>query len=206
MKRGTEFSIMLGQTELMNSRRTGSERALATIACQAIRGRSNPSILIGGLGMGFTLRAALAELGPDASVTVAELLAAVVTWARGPMAELFGTCLDDPRLTLREEDVGTTIESRHSAFDAILLDVDNGPEGLTQPTNNRLYDLDGLRRAHMALRPHGVLAVWASARDEAFSERLRRAGFGVNVVPARAGGTRGSRNFIWVASRGQARG
>lgn len=201
MKRGAEFSIMLGQTELMNSRRTGSERALGTMACQRIRDRRETSVLIGGLGMGFTLRAALAELDADARVIVAELVTAVMTWARGPMAELFGTCLEDPRLGIREEDVGLTIESARSEFDAILLDVDNGPEGLTQATNNRLYTLDGLRRAHMALRPDGVLAVWGSAQDEAFSQRLRRAGFSVSVAPVRADGARGSRNFIWIASR-----
>ncbi len=203
IKRGAEFSIMLGQTVLMNSRRTGSERALATIACQAIRDRPDASVLIGGLGMGFTLRAALAELGADARVTVAELVPAVVAWARGPMAELFGNCLDDPRVSIREEDVGTTIKSRRSAFDAILLDVDNGPEGLTQATNDRLYNLDGLGHAHRALRGKGVLAVWASARDEAFSQRLRKAGFGVTVVPARASGGRGTRIFIWVAARNE---
>lgn len=201
MRRGTEFSIMLGQTELMNSRRTGSERALGTMVCRRIRDRPNPSVLIGGLGMGFTLRAAQAELGADARITVSELVAAVVTWARGPMAELFGDCLADRRLTVRQEDVGMTMKSFRSAFDAILLDVDNGPEGLTQAANDGLYALDGLRRAHTALRPEGVLAVWGSARDEGFSRRLRQAGFGVSVAPVRADGTRGSRNFIWIASR-----
>lgn len=198
MKRGTEFSIMLGQTELMNSRRTGSERALGTTVCRRIRDRPSASVLVGGLGMGFTLRAALAELSADARVTVSELVAAVVTWAKGPMAELFGDCLADSRLTIRQEDVGITMQSFRSAFDAILLDVDNGPEGLTQAANNRLYTIDGLRRAHMALRPGGVLAVWGSARDESFSLRLRQAGFSVSVAPVRADG---SRNFIWIASR-----
>ena len=201
MKRGTEFSIMLGQTELMNSRRTGSERALGTLACQRIRGRPNASVLIGGLGMGFTLRAALAEVDADARVTVAELVADVVTWARGPMAELFGDSLEDPRVNIRVEDVALAIGSAHAAFDAILLDVDNGPDGLTQATNDRLYSFDGLARAYRALRPQGVLAVWGSAQDEAFSRRLRQAGFGVSVAPVRAAGTRGSRNFIWIASR-----
>ena len=117
------------------------------------------------------------------------------------MTELFGDSLDDPRLGLRVEDVGMTIGSAHAQFDAILLDVDNGPEGLSQATNDRLYTLDGLRRAHRALRPRGVLAVWGSARDEAFSRRLGQAGFGVSVAPVRADGARGSRNFIWIASR-----
>jgi spermidine synthase len=201
MQRGAEFSIMLGQAELMNSRRTGSERALATMACQRIRDRRNASVLIGGLGMGFTLRAAQAELRTDARITVAELVAEVVAWARGPMAELFGDCLDDLRLNIRQEDVGITMKSFRSEFDAILLDVDNGPEGLTQAANSRLYSIDGLRRAHLALRPHGVLAVWGSAQDEGFSRRLGRAGFSVSVAPVRADGARGSRNFIWIASR-----
>lgn len=201
MRRGTEFSIMLGPTELMNSRRTGSERALGTIACQRVGDRPSPAVLIGGLGMGFTLRAALGELSADARVVVAELVGAVVTWARGPMAELFGGCLEDPRLTLRQEDVGLTMNAFRAAFDAILLDVDNGPEGLTQAANSDLYSLAGLRRAHGALRPAGVLAVWGSARDEGFSRRLKQAGFSVNVAPVRADGARGSRNFIWIASR-----
>lgn len=201
MRRGAEFSIMLGQTELMNSRRTGSERALGTMVCRRIRDRPSASVLIGGLGMGFTLRAAQAELGADARITVSELVAAVVTWARGPMAELFGDSLADPRLTLRQEDVRLTMNAFRSAFDAILLDVDNGPEGLTQAANNGLYGLEGLQRAHMALRPEGILAVWGSARDEGFSRRLRQAGFSVSVAPVRADGTRGSRNFIWIAAR-----
>lgn len=158
-------------------------------------------MLIGGLGMGFTLRAALSELSADARVVVAELVAAVVTWARGPMAELFGDCLDDPRVSIRQEDVGITMTSSRSAFDAILLDVDNGPEGLTQAANSRLYAPDGLRHAYLALRPAGVLAVWGSARDDGFSRRLRQAGFSVSVAPVRADGAKGSRNFIWIASR-----
>jgi spermidine synthase len=199
MKRGAEFSVMLGEIELMNSRRTGSERALATIACKVIRDRPDAAVLIGGLGMGFTLRAALAELPADAHVIVVELVPEIVAWARGPMAELFGDCLDDPRVGVRIEDVGATIGRSRAAFDAILLDVDNGPEGLTQASNNRLYQARGLADAHRALCPKGILAVWASARHEGFSERLRRAGFEVEVVPVRAGGVR---DFITVATRG----
>ena len=199
MKRGAEFSIMLGATELMNSRRTGSERALGTIGCRRLREAAHSAVLVGGLGMGFTLRAALAELAAGSKVTVAELVPAVVEWARGPMAELFGDCLEDPRVVLREGDVGAVIRRSRSAFDAILLDVDNGPDGLTQAANDRLYDLEGLGHAWRALRPNGVLAVWSSARDEAFSRRLKQAGFSVEVVPVRAGGVR---DVIWVASRG----
>ena len=198
IRRGDEFSVMLGPIPLMNSRRTRSEEALATIACEAIRDRPGASVLIGGLGMGFTLRAALAELPASAVVTVAELVPAIVDWARGPMAELFGDCLDDPRVRIRIEDVGATIRSRRAAFDAILLDVDNGPDGLTQTANDRLYQERGLAQAQAALRRGGILAVWASARDDAFAARLRRAGFDAKVVPVRSGG---SRNVIFFATR-----
>lgn len=199
MQRGAEFSIMLGSTEIMNSRRTASERALGTIGCRKLGGGANAAVLVGGLGMGFTLRAALAELAPDAEVTVVELVPAVVEWARGPLSELFDGCLDDPRVGLCVGDVGATIRQGRSAFDAILLDVDNGPDGLTQAANDRLYDHEGLGHAWRALRPNGVLAVWSSARDEAFSRRLRQAGFSVDVVPVRAGG---ARDVIWIATRG----
>lgn len=199
MRRGDEFAVMLGQIALMNSRRTRSEEALAKIGCKAIRDRPAAAVLIGGLGMGFTLRAALAELAADARVTVAELVPEIVAWSRGPMAELSGDCLDDPRVDIRIEDVGTTIKSHPATYDAILLDVDNGPAELTQTANKRLYLERGLADAHRALRPKGILAVWASFRDDAFSARLRRAGFGVEVVPMRSGG---ARNFITVATRG----
>ena len=140
---------MLGTNELMNSRLSGSEEALAKLSCQRIAGHRQPRILIGGLGMGFTLRAALAELGDDADIVVAELVPAVVAWARGPMAEVFGGCLDDPRVTIQETDVGQLIRSQASAYDAILLDVDNGPEGIVHKANDALYSLAGPGR-----RPH----------------------------------------------------
>ena len=129
MRRGDEFSMMLGQNELMNSRLSGSEEALATLACRRLEAVKRPHLLIGGLGMGFTLRAALAVLGSDARIVVAELVPAVIAWARGPMAGIFGDCLTDPRADIREADVVDVIRSHQSAFDAILLDVDNGPEG-----------------------------------------------------------------------------
>ncbi len=201
-KRGTEFSIMLGSNELMNSRLSGSEEALAKLSCAKIRDRQRPHILIGGLGMGFTLRAALAELGPDAQVTVAELLPAVVAWARGPMAEVFGDSLTDPRVGIHEGDVGRLINSGRSTYDAILLDVDNGPEGLTRKSNDSLYDLAGLSAARAALTPGGVLAVWSSAPNRAFTGRLRKAGFGVDEAGVRANGSRGgARHTIWIATK-----
>jgi spermidine synthase len=201
MRRGTEFSIRLGQNELMNSRLSGSEEALATIACERIRGRGEQRMLIGGLGMGFTLRAALAALGPTARIVVAELVPAIVVWARGPMAEIFGECLTDPRVTVCETDVRHLIRSDGN-FDAILLDVDNGPEGLTRESNDELYDMQGLSSAHSALRPGGILAVWSSGPNPKFTDRLRRAGFEVeeNKVRAnRSGG--GARHLIWIATR-----
>jgi spermidine synthase len=199
-RRGGEFSIMLGPIELMNSRLSGSEEGLARLACERLGGRARPRILIGGLGMGFTLRAALALLGKDAAIEVAELVPAVVAWARGPMAELFAGCLDDARVAIREEDVGRVI-ALSSPYDAILLDVDNGPDGLSRPENDGLYDAAGLQAARAALRPGGVLAVWSSAPDRAFTQRLRRAGFEVEEVGIRAGRGRGARHVIWLATR-----
>jgi spermidine synthase len=201
MRRGAEFSIMLGQNELMNSRLGGSEAALATLACERMRAREDPKILIGGLGMGFTLRAALAGVGAGARVVVAELVPAVVAWARGPMAEVFGGSLADPRVGIREADVGQLIRSASSAWDAILLDVDNGPDGLSRTANDALYDATGLRASHTALRPGGVFAVWSSGPDAKFTQRLRKAGFEVDEVATRASGKRGARHVIWVAKR-----
>lgn len=200
-QRGSEFSIMLGTNELMNSRLSGSEEALASLTCERIGDHSAPTVLIGGLGMGFTLRAALAVLGPNAKITVAELVPAVVSWARGPMAVVFGECLDDPRVNIRETDVGLLIREGKAAYDAILLDVDNGPEGLTRRENDTLYDLRGLSQAHGALKPGGVLAVWSSAPDAGFTRRLARSGFTVEEVKIRANGKRGARHTIWLATR-----
>jgi spermidine synthase len=202
MRRGTEFSIMLGQNQLMNSRLSGSEQALATITCDRLKSLDRPHLLIGGLGMGFTLRAALTELGSGARIVVAELIPAVVTWARGPMAKLFGDSLTDPRVSVRETDVADLIRSRPAAYDAILLDVDNGPDALAREANNALYDLKGLRAAYAALRPGGVLAVWSSGPDLKFTKRLRETGFGVEEVKVRANGSRGgARQVIWIATR-----
>jgi spermidine synthase len=202
MRRGAEFSIRLGHNELMNSRLSGSEEALATIACERIRTRERPRILIGGLGMGFTLRAALVVLGSKARITVAELVPAVMAWARDPMAELFGGTLNDPRVRIEEADVGHLIRDGESGYDAILLDVDNGPAGLTRKANDALYDAAGLRAAYAALRAGGVLGVWSSGPDASFTRRLRRAGFGVDEVAVRATGKGGgSRHVIWIATR-----
>jgi spermidine synthase len=202
MRRGAEFSIRLGQNELMNSRLGGSEEALATMACEKIRARKRPRLLIGGLGMGFTLRAALAVLGIEARIVVAELVPAVTAWARGPMADVFGNSLTDPRVLVRDADVGEVIRHEPSAFDAILLDVDNGPAGLTRPANDGLYDLAGLSAARAALHPGGVLAVWSCGPDASFTGRLHKAGFDADEVRVRANGARGgARHVIWIATR-----
>jgi spermidine synthase len=158
--------------------------------------------LIGGLGMGFTLRAAQTVLGADAQITVAELVPAVVTWARGSLLAIFGESLSDPRVSIHEADVRHLIRDGRSAFDAILLDVDNGPEGLTQIANASLYDMQGLGAAREALRPGGVLAVWSSGPDLNFTRRLRNSGFEVDEVKVRANGPRGgARHMIWIATR-----
>jgi spermidine synthase len=202
MRRGREFSIKLGANELMNSRLSGSEAALATLAAKRIEQVANPRVLIGGLGMGFTLRAALGVFGSKAQIVQAELVPAVVAWARGPMAEIFGDSLGDPRVNIREGDVAEVIRSHRGAFDAILLDVDNGPEGLTRKGNDALYSSAGLKAAHTALQPGGVLAVWSSGPNPAFAKRLRSAGFDVNEVNIRATGRGGgARHIIWIATK-----
>lgn len=201
MQRGAEYAIMLGRTELMNSRRGGSEEALARLACERISRRDRPSLLIGGLGMGFTLRAALAALGARARIVVAELVPSVVAWAHGPLAPVFGHCLADPRLRIEEKNVAELIEAASATYDAILLDVDNGPDWLTHEANESLYDRQGLEAARRALRPGGVLAVWSAGPDWNFTQRLRKAGFAVEEINVRERGAHGgARHVIWMAT------
>ncbi len=190
---------MLGSNELMNSRLSGSEEALATLPCDRLSGRTAARILIGGLGMGFTLRAALPLLDAKAEIIVAELVPAVVQWAQGPMAEIFDGNLDDPRVTIETADVFDLISRNENHYDAILLDVDNGPDGITQASNNRLYTAAGLKTAKRALRSGGILAVWSSAPDAKFTRRLADVGFSVEEAPVRARGNRGARHMIWLA-------
>ena len=202
MQRGKEFSILAGSIELMGSRLSGSEEALASLTCERVRGRPRPHVLIGGLGMGFTLRAALAGLGAEASITVAELVPEVIAWAHGPLATLHDGGLADPRVTVFEGDVAELIGGVTSRYDAILLDVDNGPEGLMRKSNDDLYDAYGLREAHTALRPGGVLAVWSSSPHPAFTQRLRAVGYGVEELRVWAKGRRGgARHVIWLATK-----
>jgi spermidine synthase len=200
MRRGTEYSIMAdGGIELMNSRLSGSEEALATLTAERLVDRPAPRVLIGGLGMGFTLRAALDAYGPKAELVVAELVPAVIAWARGPLKPVFGDCLDDPRATVRQGDVAALIAE--GGWDAILLDVDNGPGGLTRAGNDGLYGHAGLARAKQALTSGGLLAVWSSVQDHGFTKRLKQAGFAVEEVGVRAHKGRGARHVIWIAAK-----
>ena len=201
LKGADEYSIMLGRIELMNSRLSGSEEALATLACERL-GVKNPRILIGGYGMGFTLRAALSVLPPQAHVEVVELIPAIVKWAREPMAQLSQKCLDDSRVAVTIGDVSDAINKADREYDAILLDVDNGPDGLTHEANDRLYSMAGLATAKKALRSYGILAVGSSEGAPRFKSRLNKTGFAVDVktVPARSNG-KGAKHTIWLASK-----
>jgi spermidine synthase len=202
-QRGGEFSIRIDGREVMNSAVHGSEEALAELALARIIGRSRPRVLIGGLGLGFTTAAALRQLGAGGRVVVAELVPAVVKWNRASLGQPAGHPLQDPRVTVREGDVASLLGTEHQAYDAVLLDVDNGPEDLTRRGNHWLYTRAGLEAASKALRPGGVLAVWSAGPDRAFFQRLRRAGFEVDEVRVGSRGPRGrSRHTIWLAGHG----
>ena len=199
---GEHFSIKIaGGGDLMSTRMHGSEDALARITCERIAVVAAPRILIGGLGMGFTLAAALARLGTQAKVIVAELVPGVVAWNRGPLGQHSGYPLNDARVDVRECDVASVIKTERASLDAILLDIDNGPGGLTQVGNDWLYALPGLTASMAALRPHGVLAIWSAHADRKFTERLRQSGFAVEELPVRAHGNKGARHLIWLATR-----
>lgn len=201
-RRGSEFSMRIGTHELMNSRVHGSEDALGELAYARIADRLQPRVLIGGLGMGYTLSAALRGLRARARVTVAELIPAVVAWNRGPLGDLTGHPLRDDRVTVHEVDIARIVREERGAYDAILLDVDNGPRGLTRKGNDRLYRRGGLKAIYAALRPEGILAVWSAGPDHAFSDRLRKTGFQVEEARVRArGAAGGARHTIWIARR-----
>lgn len=200
-QRGDEFSIMLGTNELMNSRLSGSEQALAELVSARIVAKAKPKVLIGGLGMGFTLRAALRCFSRDAEIIVAEIVPEVIAWAHGPLVNIFQGSLEDPRVQILNADVGHLITTSKLGYDAILLDVDNGPEAISRDQNNGLYDVSGLKKARSALRPGGVLAVWSSGPSPEFTRRLGKAGFSVEEVRVRAGTSgRGARHMIWIAT------
>ncbi len=201
LRRGDDFRIVLDRNELMNSRMSGSEEALATMTGERLA-TGKPRLLIGGYGMGFTLRAALAALGPEASVTVAELVPEIIEWARGPMAALTAGCLDDLRVGLVYNDVAALIAGAEGGYDAVLLDVDNGPHGLTRSANDRLYSAAGLAAAKRALAAGGVLAIWSAWPDPPFARRLAQAGFAVEEVAVRARSNgKGPRHVIWFATK-----
>lgn len=189
--------------DLMTTAIHGSEDALAELAIKKLPDRSKARILVGGLGMGFTLAAALKNVGPRGEVVVAELVPEVVQWNRGPMGERSGNPMLDPRTLVRVVDVADAIRDGKGGYDAILLDTDNGPEGLTQRANDRLYSSAGLQTAFRALRPHGVLAIWSTDADGPFTKRLRATGFVVEEVKAHAHGSKGTRHHLWFAQRGK---
>ena len=202
---GRDFIIMLGRDELMSSRMQYSEEQLAELTLERI-GRPDARVLIGGYGMGFTLRAALAKLGEGGEAVVGEIVPDILDWAKGPMAEMTGESLADRRVTVELCDVAALIDDAADGttphYDAILLDVDNGPDGIVRPDNQRLYSFAGLRAAKTALTPGGILAVWSAAPDPRFTHRLKKAGFDVDeqVVRARPN-NKGPRHTIWFARR-----
>lgn len=201
-KRGTEFSIRVAATELMNSRIHGSEDALAELTCSRISRKPGRRILIGGLGMGYTLAAALQHSDDDSLITVAELIPAVIRWNREHLGHLAGNPLADGRVFVRQEDVAKTITREKSIWDAIILDVDNGPDGLTRKVNDRLYGLSGLKNAFLALRNGGVLSIWSSGKDEQFTSRLKQCRFQTEIVTVRARKPgKGARHTIWLATK-----
>jgi spermidine synthase len=204
-RRDTEYVILAAGHSLMSSRTHGSEEALATLTCARLRKAEAPCVLVGGLGMGFTLRAALDLLPPSATVVVAELVPEVVEWNRGPLGPLAGHPLDDPRVRVEVGDVLATLRANPGRFDAVLLDVDNGPGVLFTSGNGALYGDTGLFSARTALKFGGTLAVWSAFEDRTFSQRLRFAGFTVKVERVRRRAEqRGPRHTIFLAVNGEA--
>jgi spermidine synthase len=202
IRNDNDFAIVFGRNELMSSDISASEEALARMTCEKLAGRPALQLLIGGYGMGFTLRAALAALGSDANVTVAELVPEIIEWARGPMRSLTAGCLDDPRVVLVMDDVAMLIDAAREGYDAILLDVDNGPEGLTRRLNDQLYSGGGLQAAMTALKPQGILAIWSAEPDTLFPAELTAVGFEVTEVRVSAlPEDDGDRHVIWFAQK-----
>lgn len=194
------FIKISGACELMSTRTHGSEDALGTMPCKRLRNAAKAQVLIGGLGMGFTLAAVLSCVGDKAQVTVAELIPEVVEWNRGPLGERSGRPLDDPRTHVYVGDVAQLLKDEDASFDVIALDVDNGPEGMTKSSNNWLYTTTGILAAQNSLKPNGILAYWSAGLDPDFHDRLRRCGFLVDEVMVRGHGKKGPRHIIWLAS------
>ncbi len=184
----------------MSTRKHGSEDALGTLPCQRLRQPESARVLIGGLGMGFTLAAVLNAVGPDAEVTVAELISEVVDWNRGPLGERSGSPLDDPRTRIYVGDVARLLRKKRGYYDVIAMDVDNGPEGLTKSANDWIYTSHGIMAAQDALKPGGTLAYWSAGPDQAFHDLLRCCGFMVEEISVFAHGHKGARHIIWLAS------
>ncbi len=202
---GRDFIIMLGRDELMGTRMQFSEEQLAVLTLERIA-RPDPRVLVGGYGMGFTYRAALKKLGGRGKVVVAEVVPEILDWARGPLAHLTGESLDDPAGEVVLCDVAALIDDANDGtcdkYDAILLDVDNGPDGIVRDGNDRLYTRTGLAKAKDALKPGGVLAVWSAAPDHKFTRRLMDAGFDVEVREVRARpNNKGPRHTIWFGKK-----
>ncbi len=201
-RRGKEFSIRTHETELMNSRVHGSEETLAEKTLERLSHQPNLNILIGGLGMGYTLAAALKHSADNSQITVAELIPAVVQWNRKYLGHLAGQPLEDKRVHVVEADVADTIGNDNLKWDAILLDVDNGPEGLTRKTNDRLYSTTGLKKTFKTLSSGGILAVWSSKNDPEFTRRLQQCRFNTKAIQVRARKTgKGSMHTIWIAQK-----
>jgi len=202
LQRADEFAIRIaGRGELMNSRTHGSEDALGRLACEPYSDQAGARVLIGGLGMGFTLATALESLAASAEVIVAELVPGVVDWNRRYLGACAGEPLNDPRVKVEMVDVGQLIRAGAEQYHAILLDVDNGPEGLTHDANDSLYNLAGLQEAYSALIPGGCLAVWSAAPAPRFVGALRKVGFAVDQHKVRAHAGKGARHLIWLAKR-----
>ena len=204
---GRDFMIVLGYNELMSTRMQFSEQQLAELTFDRLR-HDNPRLLIGGDGMGFTLRAAFARMGEGGEAVVAEISDTIIEWAKGPMAELTGDCLEDPRLDLKICDVAALIDDANDGtcakFDAILLDVDNGPDGLVRDANNRIYSRTGLAKARDALKPGGVLAVWSAAKDYAFRKRMQDVRLEVEELSVRSRpNNKGAHHVIWFGVKSE---
>jgi spermidine synthase len=202
-QRGDEFSIRLSgiRGELMNSRLYNSEKVLAELGCAHLNSTDNAQVLVGGLGMGYTLAAALKAVTSNSQVTVAELIPEVVVWNQGPLGNCANNPLQDPRTKLHIGDVRERLNIRQPTFDAILLDVDNGPEGLTKKDNNSIYSSLGLENIYKTLRPKGMLAIWSAGPDEQFTVRLKKAGFKADSRVVRARPGKGSRHTIFLARK-----